>query len=157
MLLPAIGDKQANASKRKILIAALAIGLLFVPLGSVLSFTAITGTNVITVTEPLKLISATTSNGTCTLGLPNTASFTFSCLSSTFAGESGTVTITIMNQASVPIVVTLTSSSNNTDVVVVNPGDTTLPQAQTSSVVYTYTLSQSAVPDSTTLNFMVTR
>src|SRR2546426_4968765 len=111
-----------NITKRKIgIIGIMSTIALMIPIAAI-SFTSITGVNTLTVNEPLKLISATITTGTCTA-----STLIFTCSSSLFAGDSGILTVTVANQGATPIVAKLTSTSNNTDLVIVNPPDTTLP------------------------------
>src|SRR5213594_4321566 len=120
-----------------------------------LSFSPNVGTSTLRILEPLTVVAGSvlmTPAGSCT-----TTTFSFVCTVSVYAGDSGSVQVSIMNNSNTPIVATLTSNSTSPDVIVNNPAPTTFPPTVSTTVIFTFNVSQSTTPDTTTLHFIVTR
>ena len=128
---------------------------LVIPLVSVLvavAFTPISGKGTNAIHEPLSLTSAAITGGNCTF-----TAATFSCESDAFAGETGTVDVTIANAANVQISITTTATSDDPTNVQISSPSAVIPATGSAVVTFTFTASQSTPPETVTFTFSVSR
>ena len=135
-----VAQKARPLRFRKVLLLPLAGTLLA---SVVLAFTVISGSTLVKVGEPLSLVSASVTNGSCT----NTST-TWSCSTTMFAGDVGTINLTVMNRAQHALTLTMITVSNSTDITVESPLTVTAVNGQT-VIVVGYSVSQSSAVNET--------
>lgn len=163
--------------RKKTWIGIGAIAAIVVATPAIYAFLALTATTNLTVNEPLSITRARfigpTGQGSCTISGGTSAS----CSGSLFAGDTGLTDIFVSNSASAPISVTPTAVSSSSDVtaelnaVVDSTGTTvcgkftmppcgtqvSVPGGATYQFTFSISVSQSAVPDSSTVTFNFVR
>src|SRR5437879_5130437 len=131
----------------------MALTLVLMPVVVGLSYSPIVGISTVKLLEPLAITAATmTPAGVCT-----TTTFTFACTISVFPGDSGSMSVTVFNNSNSPIIATMTSNSTNPVITITNPVPTTLASGGATVILWTYSVSQSAVPDPVTVHFIISR
>ena len=141
---------------RRAMLAVFLLSLVLV--GSAAAYTVLTGSTTARVNEPLSVSGVSAKDPSS--GVSGTCS-QYSCSLAMYAGESGQVTFTLHNAASVSIAATVVASSNDSSNVPVTvsglPSHGGIPAASSVTVTLGFTASQSMPPGTVLITWSVSR